>query len=209
MENKLQQLTEKLYNEGLSKGRAEAEALVAKANATSTAIIAEARQKAETIVVEAKRAAEKLRTNTDNEIRMASGQLKSALRQDVERMVQMQVVTPQVSAAWQDGSFIKELIQTSVNALGDQAGKVILPENRGEAFVAEVRNALAERFGADPGVEVLTDGRVKVPFRIAPKDGGYYISFTDADFDALFASYLRPRVAEMLFGNTPANDSQQ
>ena len=31
MENKIQQLTEKLYEEGLSKGKAEAEAIVAKA----------------------------------------------------------------------------------------------------------------------------------------------------------------------------------
>ena len=32
MENKLQELTDKLYNEGLSKGKAEGEVLLAKAN---------------------------------------------------------------------------------------------------------------------------------------------------------------------------------
>ena len=38
MENKLQELTDKLYNEGLSKGKAEGEVLLAKAK-TSTLIL--------------------------------------------------------------------------------------------------------------------------------------------------------------------------
>ena len=44
-----------------------------------------------------------------------------------------------------------------------------------------------------------TDG-VKNGFRIGPKDGGYYLSFTDADFNALLDEYLRPQVAGLLYG---------
>ena len=43
MENKLQQLTQKLYDEGLEKGRAEADKLVADAKAEARKIVAEAR----------------------------------------------------------------------------------------------------------------------------------------------------------------------
>ena len=53
MENKLQQLTEKLYNEGLSKGRAEAEAVLAKAHADAEKIVAEAQDKAREITAQA------------------------------------------------------------------------------------------------------------------------------------------------------------
>lgn len=42
MENKLQQLTQKLYDEGLEKGRAEADKLVADAKAEARKIVAEA-----------------------------------------------------------------------------------------------------------------------------------------------------------------------
>lgn len=55
MENKLQQLTEKLYKEGLSKGRAEAEAILAKAHADAEKIVAEAQDKAKTIVAKAEK----------------------------------------------------------------------------------------------------------------------------------------------------------
>lgn len=202
MENKLQQLTEKLYNEGLSKGRAEAEALLAKAQADAEKIVAEAKDKAQAIVAEAEKAAQQLKTNTENEVRLAAGQMKSALRQQVETMVQMEVVTPAVSQAWRDNSFIQQLAVAAVQALDPKQGlRVVLPENRGNELVEAVKQALAERFGADNGVEVVTDARVRVPFRVMVKEGGYYVSFADADFDALFRSYLRPKVAQLLFGN--------
>ena len=41
--NKLQELTRKLYNDGLEKGRAEADALVAEARQQAAAIVAEAK----------------------------------------------------------------------------------------------------------------------------------------------------------------------
>ena len=44
MDNKLQELTDKLYNEGLSKGKQEAEALKAAAAKESEQIISEARK---------------------------------------------------------------------------------------------------------------------------------------------------------------------
>ena len=70
MENKLQQLTEKLYNEGLSKGRAEAEAIRAKAHADAERIVAEAQDKARAIAAQAEKSAEQLKTNTENEVKL-------------------------------------------------------------------------------------------------------------------------------------------
>lgn len=202
MENKLQELTEKLYNEGLSKGRAEAEAVLAKAHKDAERIVAEAQDKAKTIVAAADKSARQLVANAENEVRLAAGQLKSALRQQVEGMVQMEVLSPKVSEAWRDNSFIKDLAVQAVAQLDPQRGlSVALPEAAAGELVEAVRNALAERLGAENGVEVVTDARVKVPFRITVKDGGYYVSFSDADFDALFRSYLRPKVAGLLFGD--------
>ena len=40
---------------------------------------------------------------------------------------------------------------------------------------------------------------MKSGFKIGPKKGGYHISFSDEDFDALLGEYLRDKVAKMLF----------
>ena len=205
MENKLQELTEKLYNEGLSKGRAEAEAVLAKAHKDAERIVAEAQDKAKGIVAAAEKSAKQLVANAENEVRLAAGQLKSALRQQVEGMVQMEVLSPKVSEAWRDSSFIKDLALAAVQAIGPENGlRVALPEAAAGELAEAVKNALAERLGAENGVEVVTDAKVRVPFRILVREGGYYVSFSDADFDALFKSYLRPKVAGMLFGDTAA-----
>lgn len=205
MENKLQELTEKLYNEGLSKGRAEAETVLAKAHQDAERIVAEAQDKAKGIVAAAEKSAKQLAVNAGNEVRLAAGQLKSALRQQVEGMVQMEVVSPKVTDAWRDNSFIKDLALAAVQAIGPENGlRVVLPEATAGELTEAVKNALAERLGGDNGVEVITDAKVRVPFRIVVKEGGYYVSFSDADFDALFRSYLRPKVAGLLFGDAAA-----
>lgn len=203
----MQQLTDKLYNEGLAKGRAEAEALLAEARQKAEALLAEAREKAQAIVDEAEKNAERLKTNSENEVRLAATQLRSALRQQIEGMVRMEVVGPKVAEAWRDNAFIKELAVAAVQSIGQaqetkngEGLRVVLPENRGGELVEAVKQALAERFGAENGIEVVMDAKVRVPFRIQVKEGGYYVSFADGDFDALFHSYLRPKIAELLFG---------
>ena len=55
MQNKLQELTDKLYNEGLSKGRQEGEELLAKARTQADEMIAKAQAEAERIIAAATR----------------------------------------------------------------------------------------------------------------------------------------------------------
>ncbi len=53
MENKLQELTDKLYKEGLSKGKEEGDAILAEASKKAEEIIGEAKRKAEEILKKA------------------------------------------------------------------------------------------------------------------------------------------------------------
>ena len=50
MDNKLQELTDKLYKEGLSKGKEEGEAILAKAQSKAAEIVEAAQKKAEEII---------------------------------------------------------------------------------------------------------------------------------------------------------------
>lgn len=196
MENKLEQLTQKLYNEGLEKGRKESQDMVNLAKEQSAKIIADAKAQAAKIVEDANQKAAETTKNTANDIRMASQQTLSALRSQIETMVVSSVVNDKVSAAWADSTFVKNLIVDAVkswNVAGGGAVKVVVPEN----MVADVQAAVAAHF--KDGVDVAFDGKTRIPFRIAPRDGGYYVSFTDADFKALICDSLRQRVSTMLF----------
>lgn len=196
MDNKLQELTEKLYAEGLEKGRAQGALTIEKAEAQAASIVSQAEQKAAQIEAAAKAASEELRRNTANDVRLASLQALSALRTEIENFVVSDVAHSQVSAAFANGDFTRELIVKAVEAWNPTEGngvQVIVPEAYGE----QARQAVLSRL--DHGVDLVFNSKMRVPFRIAPRDGGYYVSFTDEDFRNLLVSSLRPVVAKLLF----------
>lgn len=119
MQNKLQELTEKLYNEGLSKGKAEGEALLAKAHSEADAIIAEAKKQAEAIVAKAQKDAEDLKTKTAGDIALASREAVSETRQAVEKLVITEAADAKVKTALADDEFVKTIITTAVKAFAD------------------------------------------------------------------------------------------
>ena len=87
MENKLQQLTQKLYDEGLEKGRAEADRLVAEAKKEAAKIVAEARAQAEDIVRKAQDKAEDVEKNTMTEISLAGKQAAAKIKSEIAAMI--------------------------------------------------------------------------------------------------------------------------
>lgn len=196
MENKLEQLTQKLRQEGLDKGRAEAEALVVEANAKADKIVAEAQQKADKILADAKTKAEELTRNTANDVRMASLKTISALRLEIENLIVAKVVEPQISKAWESGEFIQTLLVEAVKSWspeGETGIEVVVPE----AMLEEVKAIVAKEFKS--GVDVSASSAVKVPFRISDKAEGYFVSFSDEDFATMIKQALRPKIAEFIF----------
>ena len=200
---KLQELTDRLYNEGLSKGRQEAEQLLDKARAEAREIVARAQEEADAIRAAAEKDAAATRTMVEGDLKMASTQTIAALRQQVENMVVTKAVAEPVGAALSDGKFVRELITTVVKAF-DAANPdgvaldVILPAAAQNELEQAYRNEVARDLS-----EGLTVKQVKGlanGFRIGPRDGGYQLSFTGDDFTALVGEYLRPATKKILFG---------
>ena len=99
MQNKLQELTDKLYNEGLSKGKQEAEQILGKAKAESGKIVADARKEAERIIAEAAKEAQELKTKAENDIKMASAQSFASIKQQIENSIITKAISEPENAA--------------------------------------------------------------------------------------------------------------
>lgn len=202
MENKLQKLTEQLYEEGLSKGRNDADKLVAEAQAKAKAIVAEAQAEAKAIVEKAQKQAEELTQNTMTEISLAGRQAVAALKSEINTMVVAKTASKAVAEATMDAAFVKDmLLAVAKNWNGSSTDVVslsaLLPEEKKAALDSVFAAAAKELLAA--GVEVAYGKGVKSGFKIGPKDGGYYISFSDEDFDALLGEYLREKVSNLLY----------
>ena len=105
MENKLQELTDKLYKEGLSKGKEEGEAILAKANEKAAEIIEEAKKQAESILKKAHKDAEDYKTKVEGDVKMAAVQSIQATRKDIENLMVGKMTDKQVSVNQQTGQF--------------------------------------------------------------------------------------------------------
>jgi|APDOM4702015159_1054818.scaffolds.fasta_scaffold00695_3 V/A-type H+-transporting ATPase subunit E len=203
MQNKLQELTDKLYREGLSKGTAEAEQVLAKAKAEAQQIIEQAKKEAEQIVAHAKSSSAEVAKNTDSELKMAARQTLNSVKQQVEEAIAAKAITPSLNAAFASPEFIQSIVKEAVakfNPSNDEGNAltVLLPKEKQE----ELQQYFFTKAGEALSVylDVQFSKGVKSGFKIAPKEGGYQISFTEQDFENLFKSFLRPRLVELLFG---------
>lgn len=202
MENKLQQLTQKLYDEGLEKGRAEADKLVADAKAEARKIVGRGPRRG-------RRDRQKGggqgrgRFEEHHDRDFAGRQAGRRQNQVGDRLADhRQGYGRGVKEAVVDPAFIKEmLVAVAKNWNGSDSGKVelqaLLPEGERKKLDAAFEESAKELLAA--GVEVGWSKEVKTGFKVGAKEGGYYISFADADIEALLAEYLRDKVFQLLF----------
>ena len=203
MSDKLKELTDRLYAEGLSKGKQEGEQILANARAEADEIIAKAKAKAESISAKAEKDAEDLKAKVSTDIKMASTQTIAAIKQQAEAAITAKAITSPVKDAFADKDFVKGLIQTIAKAFNPKDAEskplgVILPASLLKEMGDKYAWQLAKELGQ--GIEVSTSKGIAAGFKIGPKDGGYLISFTDEDFASILGQYLRPATKKILFG---------
>ena len=201
MQNKLQELTDKLYNEGLSKGKQEGEELLAKAKAQVDDMLAKAQAEAAQIIAAAQKQAEEIRTKTASDIKMASSQSIAATKKDIETLIVGKMTGEAVKKALSSSDFIKDLIKAVAEKFttdGPVDLNLVLPESLKNDLEPFATKELAKILGA--GVEASFSKKIAGGFQIGPKDGGYFISFTEETFSQLISEYLRPATKKLLFG---------
>jgi V/A-type H+/Na+-transporting ATPase subunit E len=200
MQTKLQELTEKIYNEGVEKARQEADAILNEAREKAAAIEIEAQKTAESIVKDAEEKAETLKQHVDSELKMSISQSVSALKQELANQVTMKALQPGVKEVFSNADFLKSVIQKVVSAWAEKDTmdmKVVMAEKDRKELETFFKNQLADEL--NKGLELSFSDGVKSGFKVGPAAGGYLISFTDQDFISFFKTYLRPRTSELLF----------
>ena len=195
MENKIQELTEKIYNEGVEKGNAEAERIIADAKEKAAAILNEAQEKANEIVAKAHKSAEELENNTRSELKLYGAQAIGALKSETASIVTNAIVKAAVKDAL-DNDALKNIVVKIVERWDINEPLVISTSEAEELkkyFAAKAKGLL------DKGVEIKQVNGLKTSFSIAPADGSYKVNFGEAEFEAFLKSFLRPQMVELLF----------
>ncbi len=196
MNTKLQELTDKIYLEGVEKGNEEAKAIIDKANIQAEEIKAKAQAEAQKIILEAQTKAAELTKNTQSELKLFAQQSVNALKSEITDLICGSIVTASVKAATSDKAFMQKTILSLVQEWGkNQAITIETSDAKAltDYFVANAKELMSK------GVKITEANGVKADFAIIPEKEGYKITFGDAEFIAYFKEFLRPKLVEMLF----------
>jgi V/A-type H+/Na+-transporting ATPase subunit E len=202
MADKLQELTERIYQEGVSKAKQEADRILAETNAKAAETLKKAEDDAKRIRQEAQAAAEETRKNVNSELQLAANQAISALKQQISDLIIAKVIEPVADKIWEDSGFLKKMVETAIQnwKQGNEMGEVAV------TFPKSLEKEMDEYFQKSStaiigkGLKFNYSENLQSGFSIGPADGSYKISFTDEDFSNFFKHYLRPRALKILYG---------
>lgn len=198
MDQKLQELTDTLFQEGVTKGNNEADKIIEAAQLKSKTILSDAQKKAGQMISDAEKRSRELDVNTKKELQLAAQQMISALEQEVVTLVTGSIVGNSVRKATDDKAFIQQIIIEAVSNWAPKQDLMVSvsPVDReamDEYFVAHAKKLL------DGGLRIESANNIKAGFQIGPSDGSYKVSFTPNDFINFFKEFIRPRIVELLF----------
>ena len=195
MENKVQEITDRIYREGVEKGQAEAQVIIEVAEAEKVALLKKAQQEAEKIIADAKKSADELNKHTQSELQLYAGRAVEALKSDIANLLSGFVVDNAMSDV-----VSKEWLQKLMLSL---ATDWVTKEN--VVIQTSDANSLTQYFAAQAkdllgkGVQIEQVNGKPAAFAIMPADKGYKIQFGEEEFAAYFKEFLRPQLVEMLF----------
>ncbi len=196
MNSKLQELTDKIYLEGVEKGNSEAKQIVENAEKQAAEIIADANAEAAQIKANAEEAAAELSKNTQSELKLFAQQSVNALKTEITDLLSGAIVSESVKAATSDKAFMQKTILTLVQEWVKSDSLTIEAKDAKalkDYFVANAKDLL------NKGVTISEANGVKADFAITSAKDGYKITFGEEEFIAYFKEFLRPKLVEMLF----------
>lgn len=201
-ESKLQEITRKLYEEGLSKGKNEGERLLAEAKAEAERLKKAAQDEAAALRAQAQADIAKEKETAEAELKRALRQMLSAAKSDLEENLLQKTVAPSVKATFEQEAFIKDLLLETVRAFGKgEAGAadltLLLPEAKRQQYDTLLQQVLGDALKA--GLQVQYRHDVQHGFQVQSREKGYKLGFTEDDFTALLKQYARENLRRWLF----------
>ncbi|NMA72693.1 MAG: hypothetical protein GX963_00715 [Bacteroidales bacterium] len=196
MADKIQELTNKIYQEGVEKANVEAKKIVTEAQAEATKIISDAKKQAEELLSAAQRDSNELDKSTRAEIKMYANQSLNALKTEITNLITDKLVKIPVQNFVKDKDFFNKFMVELASKWSVDEPIVISTkeaESLKEYFAANAKELL------DKGIKIEKVNNIDVLFSISPIDGSYKVNFGEDEFINYFKEFLRPQLIEMIF----------
>lgn len=198
MQDRLKNLTEKLYQEGVESGKKKADEIISEAEDKAKKIIENAQKDADSVKEKAAADAELNTKRVLSELKLASQKSVSKIKQEISSLILEQLFNAPVKEAFTDKEFVQKMIQQVLAAQAEQ-GEMKLSLSAEEE--KELKSSLTTKFKdyMSKGMELSFDEGVASGFKIGPKDDAFAIEYSDESFKNFFQSYLKPLTYKLIF----------
>ncbi|HNP51251.1 V/A-type H+-transporting ATPase subunit E [Nitrosomonas aestuarii] len=204
MEEKLQTIIDKVYQEGIEKSQQDADEILRKANEKAQTILETAQQQAQQTKERVLEEARQINRDVLAELKLAQQEALSNFKQQVADMLAQYTINGSLRKAFDNVEFLQDLMRMATekwDKADDQISlTLLLPETKqselNEMLIVKTKEALKE------GIDIRVDRHTSRGFRIEAKREGFYISFTSDDFEQFFIQHLRQKTLDLLNQNS-------
>ncbi len=207
MNTKIKELTETIYNEGITKAREEAEKILSEAEKKAEKIVAVSEEQAEAILTEARQETEKINNSLRAELQAVSEQVVEITRQELKNMVSAKASEALAKQLTSDHDFLTDLVLEiargwRANGTNGNRPEMLIPETSADKMESLLKSKASEALSS--GLKIKPVPGLKDGFSIVNQAEGFKISFTDEDFQAFFSALMKPKIREFLFSQEKA-----
>ena len=202
MAEELQNLLEKIQEEGVKKADTAKDKILSDAKAEAEKIISDAKKKAEDIVKKSKEDAKRNEERAENTIRQASRDIVIALNSELQDRLKSVVkqcvgeaMTPEMM-----GKLILAMQKSYLDKYSDsEPGIHLLLNNKDlETMEKYIKSALLKDLKATPEISIGHD--FSSGLKIGFKGDDLFFDFSDDALAAMICSYVGPRLAKIING---------
>lgn len=197
MDIRVQELLERIKQDGINEAKAKADAIIAEAEAKKTAIIADAEKQAVLIIQRAREEADHTEAASRTALVQASRDLINSFKEEMLRIVN-RIIALKVKEAYTI-DVIKQAIPLVLEAWakGSAANPVLMvSEQDKQAIEACINQELAVL--VKNGLEVKPIKSISAGFRIGEQDGSAYYDCSAEALAELFGAFINERLTAIM-----------
>ena len=208
MTSKIQELTEKIYKEGVDKAQNQANILLKEAEEKAAGLINDAQQKADNIVLEAERKSQEIYRGIKEELQSISSQIIAITKNKIADSIVTDSSKKITKVLLEDKHFLKAMMLDLVNKWDMGSGSIddlslILSEKQLRELDGIFKSGALQILQSKK--QIISDPSIKNGFQIITNTEGFKVSFSDEDLENFFKQFMKPTILEYLF-SSPENE---
>lgn len=198
MDNKIQELAEKIYKDGVAKADAEAGQIVANAERSSKAMVEKAEEKANAIIANANEEANQIRKQAITEVKNMVNGAEESLLLKITDLINGKAVKAAINETFaKPESLYQVVLEMAKQTLNGDAKGVEISTSEAKALESYIRSKAKEVL--DSRVTIKEVAGKAANFDISPEGADYKINVSKEAFTKYFTEFMRPRMREILF----------